>query len=122
LKGYHYHLLIFLNGSDTQKDVYRGLLMGQYWIYLTREKGIFHIGNFKKRYFEKHGLLGIGMISYFEKNKRKNLDTILRYFFKSDQYLKEKPFKGTRTCGKGEIASLNRTNIGRPRKKRYDDN
>ncbi|MQA21527.1 YagK/YfjJ domain-containing protein [Rugamonas rivuli] len=121
LKGYHYHLLIFMNGSNTQRDIYRGLMMGQYWISLTQGDGVFYVSNFKKRYFAKNGLLGIGMVSHFEQDKRKNLNTILRYFFKPDQYLKEKPAKGTRTCGKGESMSLSRTRAGRPRKKRNGD-
>jgi hypothetical protein len=121
LKGYHFHLLIFLDGSETQRDIYRGLLMGQYWISLTKGAGVFYISNFKKRYFERRRRLGIGMISHFEKDKRENLDSILRYFFKPDQYLREKPAKRTRAWGKGEISSLDRPRRGRPRKKRDID-
>lgn len=114
-KGYHYHLLIFLDGADAHKDVYRGLRMGQYWIELTQGRGAFYLSNFNKRYFHKRGLLGIGMISHFEQKKRGNLDKILRYFFKEDQYIKEKPKKGARVFGKGKIPLLGKPGIGRPR-------
>ena len=121
LKGYHYHLLIFLNGADAHKDVYRGLRMGEYWIELTEGKGIFYLSNLNKNYFNKRGLLGIGMISHFQKEKRGNLDRIVRYFFKEDQYMREKPKKGSRTFGKGEISLSSKIRVGRPRKQYGSD-
>ncbi|USX25537.1 inovirus Gp2 family protein [Oxalobacteraceae bacterium OTU3CINTB1] len=117
LKGYHYHLLIFLDGSRARKDISRGMLMGEYWLNLTQGNGVFYVSNFNKHCFEKLGLLGIGMISHSESDKIRNLHKILKYFFKTDQYLREKPSKRSRMYGKGETVQMNSLGRGRPRAK-----
>lgn len=115
VKGYHYHLLIFMDGSKVQKDEYRAILMGQYWRHITGGKGAVFISNLIKKKFSKIGRLGIGMISHFDHEKRKNLDFVLQYFFKIEQCLKEKSLQGTRTYDRGEMPSISKTSFGRPR-------
>jgi hypothetical protein len=115
-RGYHYHLFFFLDGSKAHKDAHRAHLIGKYWSEVTQGNGFFYNVNYNKRQYERTGI-GIGMLSHVDVLMRERLFSILEYFFKKEQFLKEKITLGMRTIGRGEISKSRTTKSGRPRRK-----
>jgi hypothetical protein len=115
LKGFHYHCIFFLRGSDARKDEFRASEIGKYWIKVTEGVGCYHNVNAKKRNYERFGI-GVGMIDHTDVEMRENLMRIVGYFFKKEQFLSEKFKKKTRVFGRGEMPSPRTSNAGRPRR------
>ena len=101
-KGYHFHLFFFFDGSKRQKDGHIAQLIGEFWKTVTKGVGCFYNCNYQKKRYEKFGL-GIGMINHGDTAMRENILKILHYFFKKEQYVKQKLRKKDRTFGKGEL-------------------
>lgn len=115
IAGPHYHVIFFLDGSKAHKDGFLGMKMGEYWLHITNSRGRFFNGNANKEHYKARNLLGIGMISYNDVTMRRNLERIVKYFFKPEQYLSAKYLKKMRTFGRGEMPPPKRTSSGRPR-------
>lgn len=82
-KGYHYHLLILINGQKHQRDVIHGKMLGNYWVQVaTGGEGVYWNCNARK---ETYRYCGIGMIYRDNEEKRKFLDTkVVHYLVKYD--------------------------------------
>lgn len=90
-KGAHAHLLLFFDGSKRSRDCYIAKEIGKYWERaITKGRG--HYWNCNdpehKRNYTKIGALGIGMINADHFKLRNNLNFIVRYFCKSEQFCK----------------------------------
>jgi Inovirus Gp2 len=115
-KGYHYHLIFFLRGSEAQKDWYFSNQIGKYWEeQITQGRGNFHNCNANK---QKYLHLGIGMIDATrpeDAELRVNLRNVVNYLTKNEQILMLKLGAKDKAFGKGRTPEAN-SNRGRPRK------
>lgn len=82
-KGYHAHLILFLNGKKYSNDSYYATYCTKYWVKLTNGKGCTYNCNLSKNKYRK---LGIGLINYHDKEKRDNLMICLQYLCKAEQF------------------------------------
>lgn len=108
--GYHYHLVVFLNGADFRGDVYHANCIIDEWRRITNDRGRGFNCNMKS---DEYRFCGIGMINHFDREKRDNLKKVLGYLTKSDELAKLK-LKGRRTFFKGTLPKK-ATNRGRKR-------
>lgn len=116
IKGPHFHCLFFFDGSKAHKHAFAGMQIGEYWKDITNGKGRFYNVNANHQiYLSKNVDIGIGMVNYYEFQKRIGLMYIVKYFFKNEQYLSAKSLKKLRTYGHGELPTA--TTSGRPRAK-----
>lgn len=113
-KGYHFHVIFFLDGSLAHKDEFRASTIGHYWENVTEGKGYHYNCNLVKRNYERIGV-GIGMIHHSDIGMRGNLLRIVRYFFKKEQFIKEKFSIKARVFGRGEMPRPRKARSGRPR-------
>lgn len=116
-KSYHYHCLLFLNGTDHREDIVIAKLLGEYWVEtVTEGKGIYYNCNKNKAAFEKKGILGVGMISHHQAGLRAGLNLVAAYLTKPDYFIRMIAPDGGRCFGKGGRVSPKETKRGRPRK------
>lgn len=117
-KGYHYHLLVFFDGSQVRKDETLALIIGQYWRdVVTDGKGIYHSCNAKKEDYRRRGFgVGIGMINHDDSELRQNLQKAAAYLIKTDYYIRTAISGNGRTFGKGGKPNPKSDLRGRPRK------
>lgn len=113
-KGYHYHLMLFLDGSQNRQDVTIAKFIGEHWNNeITKGEGNYFNCNAQKEAYGKY--LGIGMISHADHEKIRNLEKAATYLSKADYYA-SLITKGGRTFGKGNMPSERANPLGRPRK------
>lgn len=119
-KGYHYHLILFFDGSKVQHDVYLAMRVGEYWIYpITAGRGVYwNCNDHKDDYFK----CGIGMIHYSEGEKIKHLKQAAAYLIKVDHYARLLTPGNGRTFGRGEILPPRIEGPGRPRLYKINSN
>src|SRR5690554_1176905 len=111
--GFHFHLLVFFDGSKHQQDINLAKLIGNHWKQkITKGFGWYHNCNAKKAKYKK---LGIGKIDYWDSEKLENLKSAANYLAKIDYYI---------VSHRGESRTFFRSNIpkpiaksGRPRRK-----
>jgi hypothetical protein len=112
-KGFHYHLILFFDGSQVRQDVTLGIMVGDYWVNtITGNRGVYwNCNDNKDDYFE----CGIGSVHYSDSIKRNYLKNAAAYLIKVDHYARMlTPDKG-RTFGRGEILPPRAHKVGRPR-------
>lgn len=110
-KGYHYHCIFFMDGSKHSKDSYYAQKLGELWKRVTDDQGIFH--NCNKSKF-KYRRLAIGPISHDNEEARQNLEIVMSYLSKTDQFLMEKTLKKYRVFGTS-TRKIKKSQSGRPR-------
>ncbi|EMP6686306.1 TPA: inovirus-type Gp2 protein [Acinetobacter baumannii] len=110
-KGYHYHCIFFMDGSKHIKDSYYAQKLGELWKQVTDDQGIFHNCNASKF---KYRNLAIGCISHDDEEARKNLEIVMSYLSKTDQFLMEKTLKKYRVFGTS-TRKIEKSQSGRPR-------
>lgn len=108
--GYHYHLVVFLDGSVYRGDVYHADSILMEWEQITANRGRGFNCNMQSG---KYRFCGVGMINHFDKEKRECLSRALAYLTKSDRIAKLK-LKKRRTFFKGSLPKKT-TNKGRKR-------
>lgn len=109
LRGYHFHVLIFLNGHRQQSEVLIAKLLGDHWRSVICEGR----GRYWNCNAEEYWQRGIGMINYNDGDKRRVLvDKVAGYLTKTDFWLRFQP--GGKTLFKG-LMPQPRPTRGRPR-------
>lgn len=100
--GYHFHLLIFLDGSRTLRDAFAAHRFGLYWeVSITEGRGRHHNCNFAK---DKYRRLGIGMTSHADTEKRGVLvHDVLSYLTKLEELARPRLPSGPRTFGTSQL-------------------
>ncbi|QPK62896.1 inovirus-type Gp2 protein [Methylomonas sp. LL1] len=112
-RGYHYHLVLFFDGSQVRDDVYLAWQIGDYWkSVITNGRGSYWNCNDKKAGYHH---LGIGMINYSDVEKINNLKQAAAYLIKVDHYVRMLTPDNGRTFGRGEILPPRTSTVGRPR-------
>lgn len=114
LKGYHFHLMLFFDGSKVQNHSHYAEEVGKYWRDdVTAGKGTYYNCN---RHPNKYKRCGIGRVDHWDSVKRANVLYALSYLTKSEQYVMVKTSKGARTFFMGQPRKQ-RSKAGRPRVK-----
>ncbi len=112
-KNFHYHLMIFLDGSKVRQDVNIAMMIGEHWrTKITRDRGNYYNCNAKR---ESYRFCGIGMVNHFEENKRLALYRAAMYLTKVDYYIKFVAPDGGKTFSKGNRPKPKPAGLGRPR-------
>lgn len=113
-KGYHYHCIFYMDGNKFQNDAYYSEKIGQFWNNLTQDKGYYHNCHRSK---VKYRNLAIGMAHHEDQVFFDNLDQVLLYICKQDQFLIDKRLieRETRVFQTSKLPNKQKT-IGRPRK------
>ena len=113
-KGYHYHCIFFMDGNKFQNDAYYAEAIGQYWSKLTLDKGYYFNCHRDKI---KYRNLAIGMAHHDDQSFFNNLDQVLLYICKQDQFLIDQRFltRGLRVFQTSKLPTEANT-VGRPRK------
>ncbi|MCU4316384.1 inovirus Gp2 family protein [Acinetobacter bereziniae] len=111
-KGYHYHCIFFMDGNKFQSDTHYAEIIGQRWTEITLGKGYYfncHRDKIKYRH------LAIGMARHSDQTFFDNLDQVLVYICKQDQFLIDKRLLGkVHTFGTSKCTKQPKT-VGRPR-------
>lgn len=112
-KGYHYHCIFFMDGNKFQSDSHYAEVIGQYWSKLTNDKGYYfncHRDKIKYRH------LAIGMAHHDDQTFFDNLDQVLLYICKQDQFLIDKRLLTRKLHVFGTSQPPKANTLGRPRK------
>lgn len=115
-KGFHYHVMFFLDGSKVRQDVTIAKVIGAYWVeVVTKQKGLYYNCNAVK---SRYRSCGIGMVEHSDGLMRENLMKAAIYLTKSDYYMKMIAPSGGRCFGRGvaPLPKLSGVKRGRPRK------
>lgn len=117
-KGYHFHCIFFMDGNKFQSDAYYAEVIGQYWSKITLDKGYYFNCNRDKI---KYRNLAIGMAHHDDQSFFDNLDQVLLYICKQDQFLIDKRLltPKLRVFGTSQRLAEAKT-VGRPRKFRNE--
>ncbi|MDY4315667.1 inovirus-type Gp2 protein [Pectobacterium actinidiae] len=100
-KGFHYHMLFFLDGNKARCDINISRQFGEYWQnIITEGKGMFFNCNARIAQYEKPG---IGMVRYTDADKREGLMQAVKYLTKIDTFARLALPGNARTFGRGEI-------------------
>lgn len=84
-RGYHFHALVFLDGSKHQKDIQNGIRIGEIWQRLVPNgAGTFYLCNAHK---ENYKYLGIGMATYADDEFFTGYVMAVAYLTKPDFYM-----------------------------------
>ena len=86
-KGYHYHCIFFMDGNKFQNDIYYASVIGKYWNKLTSDQGFYYNCHFNKI---KYRHLAIGLARHYDQVFFTNLDQVLLYICKQDQFIIDK--------------------------------
>ncbi|OAI16450.1 hypothetical protein A1359_07300 [Methylomonas lenta] len=114
-KGFHYHLILFFDGSKVRQDVILARMVGDYWVkcIVGSQGRIWNCNANKDTYPD----CGIGLIHFSDTEKREHLNQAAAYLIKIDHYVRMLTPGDGRTFGRGEILPPKTGNIGRPRSK-----
>ena len=114
LKGLHFHLLAFYDGSRCRKDVVMAKLLGVHWAeVITKGSGRYHNCNKNKAHYTR---LGIGIINHYDVELIKNLKLyVSEYLVKVDYFVRLVPETG-RVFFRGNMPKPKIPGRGRPRR------
>lgn len=114
-KQYHYHMMIFLDGSKHQEDIVIGEELGEVWKNkITSGEGSYFNCN---RYKKKYKRCGVGMISWDNSEAISNVKYAGSYLVKLDLLVKPNLPGSERTFGKSSFPKP-KSSAGRPRRRR----
>lgn len=84
-KGYHFHMMIFMDGSKVQQSILHGKLIGNHWNKaITNGLGTAYNCNAK---MDDYRDCGIGTVNYYSKAKINSLFKASDYLTKPDPYV-----------------------------------
>ncbi|NMX73298.1 inovirus Gp2 family protein [Pseudomonas sp. WS 5532] len=114
LKGFHFHLLLFYNGSNHRQDGVLARMVGEYWRdSITAGTGRYFNCNAVK---DKYKYLGIGMISFNQLDRVSALkNRVASYLTKVDYWVRLSADSG-RSFFRGNMPKLKTMKRGRPRR------
>lgn len=122
-KGIHFHTILFFDGSTRKgsSHIYLAQLIGEYWVeVVTKGNGDYWNSNARASEFDRKGLLGIGPIHASSDQLRFNLNRIVRYLTKSDQFVRHKCDHKFRLLRRGNMPKIDPIKRGRPRNVKED--
>jgi hypothetical protein len=85
-KGFHYHVMLFFDGSKAREDITKASLIGRYWIdVVTKGRGLYFNCNAIKFGYKS---CGIGMVHHADAQLREGLRNAVVYLTKTDLYMR----------------------------------
>ncbi len=116
VKGFHYHVLIFLDGSMHMSDMIIAKSIGKFWVEtVTENQGLYFNCNAKRKSYR---FQAVGMHRYDDPEFIEGLRRSAIYMTKVDYYLRLGKRCAGRVFGKGELPKIDRKKpTGRPRAK-----
>lgn len=113
-KGFHYHLILFFDGSKVRQDEILSRMVGDYWVdCIAGSQGSYWNCNANKHKYLDY--CGIGLIHYSDTEKRAYLKQAAAYLIKIDHYARMLTPGNGRNFGRGEILTPRTKTVGRPR-------
>lgn len=85
--GYHFHLVVFLNGAKYKNDVHHAQLIIKEWSDITNGMGRGFNCNMNTKNYR---FCGIGVVNHHDDEKKENLNKALAYLTKQDSIAKLK--------------------------------
>ncbi|MCP2069877.1 YagK/YfjJ domain-containing protein [Pseudomonas laurylsulfatiphila] len=105
-KGFHYHVMLFFDGSKVREDITKAIQIGRYWTnVVTKGRGLYYNCNAAKRLYKS---CGIGMVDHADVQMRQGLHKAVVYLTKTDLFMK------LQTEGRG-MGKMNRPSPKDPR-------
>lgn len=114
-KGHHVHLMVLCRGDEVREGATWGRVIGEQWLKITKDAGSYWNCHSNEALFESLGRRGIGLITYADEQRRKNLMAVAMYMVKADVYARFVSPSIARTFGKSKWPDNNEKR-GRPRK------
>lgn len=114
-KGFHYHGLFLFDGAKVREDVTLARLIGERWVAITEDKGLYFNCNAQKSVYPQ---CGIGMVHADDTVAREGLKKIAQYMTKCDSVIKLVPPGNGRSFFKGEMPKPKEKKRGRPRQEK----
>lgn len=111
IQGWHYHVLLFLNGAKHREDISIAKELGDKWMIITRQKGCYFNCNARK---DKYKRPALGVVGWRDFEKVKNLKLAAGYLAKSDMLIRPNLAGSERALGKGRVPRAH-SGKGRPR-------
>ena len=112
-KGFHYHLMLFLDGSKNREHIHIGKAIGKLWSEnITAGLGGYWNCVGTEFYYKS---CGVGMVGYDEPKKILNVKHAAAYLVKLDRWVSAYLPDGKRCFGKGVITVPIGKKRGRPR-------
>ena len=113
-KGFHYHMIFFLDGSTCREDITIAKAIGELWkTEITHGEGVYWYLNADKKRFEINNRVATGMIHYKDIAMRNNLVRMATYLIKPDYFVRTVLPDGARTFQTG--GKPKKIKAGRPR-------
>lgn len=110
-KGYHYHVVLFLDANKLCRDVAIAAMLGEMWKKdITNGNGLYYNCNANSK---KYRSSAVGMIHLNDESAQIGMNHIIDYLTKMDLYVRAFLPDGSRTMGKGIMPK--RVTVGRPR-------
>ncbi len=104
-RGFHYHILFFLDGNKSRCGINICEQFGKYWVSaITEGKGSYFNCNVRPERYEKSG---IGMVKYDDILKQEGLQRAVNYLTKIDTFARLALPGNVRTFGRSEIKACN---------------
>ncbi len=116
LRGVHFHVVLFFDGSKVRQDASYGEMVGKRWRdVITEGDGHYYNCNRRKNSYKE---CGVGMVCHSDTEKRDVLNNrVLPYLTKSTSLLKADFGKRCRTFGRSELPKRNQKKLGRQRRR-----
>lgn len=117
LKGYHYHTIIFLDGSMYRKDETIAQILGEQWMEtITGNRGLYFNCNAHKEI--RYKSCAVGMRSHSDPDLWDGMHRLIEYLTKPDFWIRLQLPGNRRTFGKGGgLPKTTQPKRGRPREK-----
>ncbi|MDR6739146.1 hypothetical protein J2X56_001132 [Herbaspirillum sp. 1173] len=111
--GHHIHAAFIFGESQVRQHAWLAQQIGVYWVQdITKGRGHFH-----NCHYNDYPDYVIGIVNYYETDKRERLMEKLSYLAKRDQFVHVKPSKRGKMFTTGHLPKVKSTRPGRPRKK-----
>ncbi|WP_449106400.1 YagK/YfjJ domain-containing protein [Pseudomonas mohnii] len=114
-RGFHYHLMLFLDGSKVRQHITIGKAVGDMWVNEVTE-GAGHYWNCTGNIFY-YKTCGVGEVDHYDANKILAVKDAAAYLVKIDRWIAALLPGGMRCFGKGVVKSITSKKLGRPRVK-----
>ena len=114
-KGFHYHLMLFLDGSKVMKHIEIGKAIGEMWASdITGGEGHYWNCTGSAFYYKS---CGVGEVDHYDLEKISAVKSAALYLVKIDRWISAYLPDGKRCFGKGVVKKSIGSKRGRPRTK-----
>ncbi|KAA0973779.1 inovirus-type Gp2 protein [Pseudomonas sp. ANT_J28] len=114
-RGFHYHLMLFLDGSKVMRHIAIGKAIGEMWIdEITGGLGSYWNCTGKAFYYKS---CGVGEVDHYDAEKILAVKDAAAYLVKIDRWIAVFLPGGKRCFGKGVVKKIEGKKLGRPRVK-----